>query len=654
MSDNIFDWQRVETLLGSRLHLDAQRTAKFPQINAEDNVAQITRKVMNYVKRSQNTANLSVEDVAAMIDMKPLTVEVPQSVEKAIRSVAKPDPAERIMWFSTSEGRPTAVCLSSSAKNTGAWRLRDRIGDRNDIKVINLAHYSLGRQYADLFKADHPEYNPQVVDMYVNRIVENTYSGKKYAHHWSEDRWSNEVAFVTAASLDVEAVKPLIPDDVQLSGTQERKAWAQTLNADDIREILDLVPTKTADYGPKQEFYDCGINGIFNKTYIENQIHRDSLPGNQREMNRNWREFLEQQFDIEYSSELQRNYVRENSAEHSATVYQQKKNIPQTHLDAAETSLFKTSKDFSHVEIDSDVEIASFNKIEKEYDLVRNFTGSTKPPTLRFRKTGRHKALGVYHPLFDNIAVDPRHPSSFIHEYAHHLDHTYGKRNLSNSEEFGPVLRRSQAALKQLKGEVPAKQLAYFMTPTEIFARSSELYYHWRGLDTSLNGDAEKYSAPQFEVMKPYKQEILAYWDSAIEKMGGTIPTEQSLKHQLEAKIQHEKASIEAPAPIEPIGHGQQFSLFDDAPDEPAPMEETKTTPQDTKLESKTIEGKEEQPSLLDWQETANRYADRQVNWQQIAKYAPEANEPEQTRNCQYEYDYPAQETQSSGPNIGL
>ena len=54
------------------------------------------------------------------------------------------------------------------------------------------------------------------------------------------------------------------------------------------------------------------------------------------------------------------------------------------------------------------------------------------------------------------------------------------------------------------------------------------------------------------------------------------------------------------------------------------------------------------------WQETANRYADRQVDWQQIAKYAPEANEPEQTRNYQYEYDYPAQETQSGDHGIGL
>lgn len=655
MSESIFDWQRVETLLGTRLHLDSERTSKFPKISEKDNVAQVTRKIMNYVKRSQDTTDLSVEDVSSMIGMKPLGIEVSGQLEKEIRSLVKTDPDERIYWFSTGEERPVAVCLSSSAEKTGCWRLRtQKIGDRTEFKVINLAHYSLGRQYADLFKADHPEYNPQVVDMYVNQMVDNTNSGKKYAHHWSEDRWSKEVELFITASLDLGMVRSLIPDNVLLSDTQERKAWVQMLGEDEVRQILDRVPTRTSDYGSKQEFYDCGINGSFSKTYIDNQIIRDGLPGNQREMNRYWRIFLEKQFDIEYSAELQRSYVRENSTEHSATVYQQKKNIPQTHLDAAETSLFKTSKDFTHVEIDSDVELASFNKIEKEYDLVRNFTGTTKPPTLRFRKTGRHKALGVYHPFFDNIAVDPRHPSSFIHEYAHHLDHTYGSRNLSSSPEFEKVLRKSQNALKQLKGVIPAKQLAYFMTPTEVFARSSELYYHWRGLDTSLNGDTEKYSAPQFAVMKRYKQEILAYWDSAIEKMGGTIPTEQSLKHQLEANIQHEKASIEAPAPIEPIGHGKQFSLFDDAPDEPAPMEETKTTPQDTKLESKTIEGKVEQPSLLDWQETANRYANRQVDWQQIAKYAPEANEPEQTRNCQYEYDYPAQETQSGDHGIGL
>ena len=42
------------------------------------------------------------------------------------------------------------------------------------------------------------------------------------------------------------------------------------------------------------------------------------------------------------------------------------------------------------------------------------------------------------------------------------------------------------------------------------------------------------------------------------------------------------------------------------------------------------------------------------IDWQKIAKYAPEANEPEQPRNCQYEYDYPAQETQSGDHGIGL
>ncbi len=58
--------------------------------------------------------------------------------------------------------------------------------------------------------------------------------------------------------------------------------------------------------------------------------------------------------------------------------------------------------------------------------------------------------------------------------------------------------------------------------------------------------------------------------------------------------------------------------------------------------------------AIFEWLETANRYADRQVDWQKIATYAPEANETEQTRNYRYEYDYPAQETQSGDHSIDL
>lgn len=69
-------------------------------------------------------------------------------------------------------------------------------------------------------------------------------------------------------------------------------------------------------------------------------------------------------------------------------------------------------------------------------------------------------------------------------------------------------------------------------------------------------------------------------------------------------------------------------------------MEETKTTPQDTKLESKTIEGKVEQPSLLDWQQTAEKYSAKQVDWNKIQQYSQPEATTRTDHNYQYDLDY--------------
>lgn len=124
MAETVFNWDRVETLLGTRLHLDSQRTNKFPEISAKDNVAQITRKIMNYVKRSQDTSKLSHERVANMMGLTPLTFNGDPMVERIIRRGSTIADNDRIVWCQRGDDSvPIAVCVSSSAKTTGHWKI---------------------------------------------------------------------------------------------------------------------------------------------------------------------------------------------------------------------------------------------------------------------------------------------------------------------------------------------------------------------------------------------------------------------------------------------------------------------------------------------------------------------------------------------------
>ena len=56
----------------------------------------------------------------------------------------------------------------------------------------------------------------------------------------------------------------------------------------------------------------------------------------------------------------------------------------------------------------------------KEMPKIQNFT---KGNSIRFRKLGNHKAIGLYYPLIQCLCVDLRNTTSFIHELGHLIDH---------------------------------------------------------------------------------------------------------------------------------------------------------------------------------------------------------------------------------------
>lgn len=53
-----------------------------------------------------------------------------------------------------------------------------------------------------------------------------------------------------------------------------------------------------------------------------------------------------------------------------------------------------------------------------------------------------------------------------------------------------------------------------------------------------------------------------------------------------------------------------------------------------------------------EWQETAAKYGSREVDWEKIAPYAPIQDDSQQTRNHQYDVDYPQPENSRFGYEI--
>lgn len=168
-----------------------------------------------------------------------------------------------------------------------------------------------------------------------------------------------------------------------------------------------------------------------------------------------------------------------------AKSYQQKKNIPKDTLQAMVDSQF--NRYFGYVEFDASCDLDKVEEIAREFIAVKqrflDFADSSKN-AIRFRLLGNHKATGLYYPHVKCLCVDVRCPSSLIHEYGHLIDYEYG--NLSHKFDFMQVrdyyksyleelAHNNNAISDQLNGNTKYN-LSYYMEPTEIFARSFELY----------------------------------------------------------------------------------------------------------------------------------------------------------------------------------
>lgn len=235
-----------------------------------------------------------------------------------------------------------------------------------------------------------------------------------------------------------------------------------------------------------------------------------------------------------------------------AKFYQTKKNINKQTLTAMDSLTALWNKTFSRVEVDNGVDLVKLSHVRDVFsETLPLLPKPEEKAILRFRKLRNHKALGMFTPFNNTIAVDFRSAKdgdiekasgliniglqSFIHEYGHYLDYNYTDGIMSISKEFRPILVHAQQETAKLAKYMTPKKLDYYSLPTEIFARAFEIYISNCGLDNSLIADKQAYSnAAIYHVCD--EEAITAYFDKMFPEIRTNI-------ENLKAKTETEKAS---------------------------------------------------------------------------------------------------------------
>lgn len=176
---------------------------------------------------------------------------------------------------------------------------------------------------------------------------------------------------------------------------------------------------------------------------------------------------------------------------------------------------------FGFVELDEDVDISKCQEIMKQFIAWKEKIvpgADAHENAIRFRKLGNHHASGLYYPFINCMCVDYRMCYSFIHEFGHLIDYTYGE--LSMKPDFYMISTMYKARLAEVAKTTSFTgkyNLSYFCTPTEIFARSFELY------NAKIKGIHNSLLPQKFGVEYPQDEEFMAtvraYFDTLLKTL---------------------------------------------------------------------------------------------------------------------------------------
>lgn len=219
-----------------------------------------------------------------------------------------------------------------------------------------------------------------------------------------------------------------------------------------------------------------------------------------------------------YNLSLQTNFDQELNS-NRATFFMTKKQINQSTEAKMKELADKWKDNVKGVELDNEVDLDKLDKLSPEIKstlalLPKSENG--EKPIIRFRKLKNHKALGIFTPFNNTLAVDFRPNDgggiglqSFVHEYGHFLDYnTQDGFPRSLSKDFQPILQKTQAEIAHISKDNEngtPKNKTYLSIPTEVFARGFEMYVTHLGLDNSLIKSQKQYNNSRYTTFAPEK-----------------------------------------------------------------------------------------------------------------------------------------------------
>ncbi|EGO9937554.1 DUF3991 domain-containing protein, partial [Enterococcus faecium] len=286
-------------------------------------------------------------------------------------------------------------------------------------------------------------------------------------------------------------------------------------------------------------------------------------------------DFVQKYVENTYDLILQVEYEKDIEKQTRASAWQTKKNINIETQKIMESTPLK--KYFKFIELDNDVDLNLFGQFEQEMERIHEVLPETgnKSLELRLRKLGNYRALGMYVPTNNTIAIDFRDYGddiggvgiqSFIHEYAHALDYSIGNgRLLSMSDDFRGIVMKYRENLN-LKGQnsYVAKKGGYYTTPTEVFARAFELYVSEAGFKSALLKPEKIYQTRlEYSLFdKKMREEISLFFDQVFPDLKAKINEFMKNSNKKTVKEPNESLSSEGQQYKKARNHEERKKLY--------------------------------------------------------------------------------------------
>ena len=249
-----------------------------------------------------------------------------------------------------------------------------------------------------------------------------------------------------------------------------------------------------------------------------------------------------------------------------ARAFETKKHINKSTEKAMKNNHFLSK--YGYVEIDNDVDLDKFQKLSEEfYHLTKQiYIPEAEDHSFRIKKLGRHRAAGIYFSGAKSTIVDIDNPDSYIHELGHQIDYTLnGKSLVSETLSFRHIIDEYKALVKKRVNELASDDpfyktwygnssynSDYYFQPTEIFARSYELYIESKGIETSFLKD--KYDTPVYPKDESFIKLVVNYFDNLFSFFEPVIEESKEEKKVV--------ANVKTFNDVESFEHVEQLSFF--------------------------------------------------------------------------------------------